>query len=181
MPARASPPTEATLREAALRHLSRYGTTRAGLLRVLARRVQRWARAAEAPAADVAAALQSAEAAVARLAEAGAVDDAAFAESRARSLHRAGRSRRAIAAHLQAKGVGAELATRPDDPASELAAALLYACRRRIGPFRQPPDPAQHLRDLARLARAGFPAAIAGQALRMPADEAERQVLAARR
>ncbi len=176
-----APPTEATLREAALRHLARYATTRTGLLGVLTRRVERWARSSQPAAEQVSAAMQAAEAAVARLAAAGAVDDAAFVESRARSLHRAGRSRRAIAAHLQARGVSAELAALPDDPARELAAALLYASRRRIGPFRQPPDPAQHLRDLARLARAGFPAAIAAQALRMPFGDAERRVLAARR
>ena len=177
-----APPTEATLREAALRHLSRYGTTRAGLLRVLARRVARWARTVAAPEEAVSAAMRAAETTVAGLAAAGAVNDAAFAESRARSLHRAGRSRRAIAAHLHAKGVSVELAAAlPDDPAHELTAALLYASRRRLGPFRQPPDPAQRPRDLARLARAGFQAGIAAQALRMPLAEAEQRVFASRR
>ena len=44
-----SPPDEARLHEAALTHIARYATTRAGLLRVLDRRIDRWARAAEAP------------------------------------------------------------------------------------------------------------------------------------
>ena len=66
-------------------------------------------------------------------------------------------------------------------PEQELAAALLYASRRRIGPFRQPADPAQRPRDLARLGRAGFPATVAIQVLDMAAAEAEQQVFAARR
>ncbi len=175
------PPDEDALRQAALAHLARYSTTRAGLLRVLGRRVDRWARAAEAAPDAVAACLQAARLVVARLAAIGAVDDAAFAAGRARSLHRAGRSRRAIVAHLQAKGVPADLAALPEDAEAELAAALLYAARRRIGPFRPSADPAQRPRDLARLARAGFSAGVALRALRLPPDEAEARLLEARR
>jgi regulatory protein len=175
------PPDAAALRQAALNHLARYGTTQAGLLRVLTRRIQRWARAAEAPGESVTAAVAAARAVVAQLTAIGALDDARFAESRVRSLQRAGRSRRAISAHLQAKGVPAELAAVPEDPAAELAAALLYARRRRIGPFRPEPDPDLRPRDLARMARAGFTAAAANQALDLPADEAEALVAQARR
>ncbi len=175
------PPDEDALRQAALTYLGRYNTTQAGLLRVLRRRVDRWARLAEATPATVAACVQAARAVVARLAAVGALDDAAFAAGRARSLHRAGRSRRAITAHLQAKGVPPALAALPDDPAAELAAALLYAGRRRIGPFRAEPDPAQRPRDLARLARAGFAAEIAHRALNLPPEEAEALLLEARR
>ncbi len=174
-------PDEDRLRQAALTHLARYSTTQAGLLRVLTRRVQRWARGSEAAPETVAACLDAARGVVARLAAMGAVDDAAFAAGRARSLHRAGRSRRAIAAHLQGKGVPAALATVPDDPVAELAAALLYAHRRRMGPFRPDPDPMQRPRDLGRLARAGFPADIARRALDLPVGEAQALLLAARR
>jgi regulatory protein len=169
------------LHDAALRHLARYSATQAGLLRVLARRIDRWARAAAAEPEMVAAARSAAREVVSRLVAVGAVDDAAFAAGRARSLARAGRSRRAISAHLAARGVSAELtAALPDDPAAELAAALAYARRRRIGPFRRPPDAEQHLPDLGRLARAGFPQPIAEQVLRMDADEADALVIAAR-
>jgi regulatory protein len=175
------PPDARSLHDAAVRHLARYSATQAGLLRVLGRRIDRWARAAEADAEIVAAAQRAARDVVAKLAAVGAVDDAAFAASRARSLARAGRSRRAIGAHLAARGVSAELtAALPDDPEAELAAALAYARRRRLGPFRQPPDPEQQMRDLARLARAGFPQSIATQVLRMDPDEAEERVIAAR-
>lgn len=184
------PPGDATLYEAALAHLARYAATEAGLRRVLDRRIDRWARSVtdsdpQAVAAQVAAARQAARQVVTRLAAAGAISDAAFAESRARSLTRAGRSRQAVAAHLAAKGVdhGLALAAAPDDPETQLAAALALTRRRRIGPFRlgDLPDAAGKRRELAVLARAGFPQSIAQRALAMPPDEAETLVTALRR
>jgi regulatory protein len=179
------------LHEAALGHLARYGTTQAGLRRVLERRVDRWARLAaegaepEVIRAQAAAAKRAAAEVVVRLAEAGAVNDAAFAASRARSLTRAGRSRRAIAAHLDGKGVAAALAREalPDDAETELAAALVLARRRRIGPFRigEPLDEAGRRRALAAFARAGFSQAVALRALAMEPEEAEALVIALRR
>lgn len=177
-------PTAATLRERALAHLARYAATEAGLARVLARGVDRWARRALADAADpdhVTAQAASARAAVrgvvAQLAAAGAVSDAAFAESRARSLLRGGRSRRAVAAHLAAKGVGAETtkAALEGGEIDELSAALVLARRRRIGPFRDGDE--DRKRELAMLARAGFSQDVANQALRMEREEAEAMVL----
>jgi len=188
-PGRAPPgpaPDEAALREAAMTHLARYGTTRAGLLAVLDRRIARWLRAAEGgeAAAEAAAAAREAARRVAdRLVALGAVNDAAYAESRARSLGRAGRSRRAVAAHLAAKGVDAETARAalPDDPAAELAAAVAHARRRRLGPFRTvPADPARLQKELAAFARAGFSRDMATRALRMDHAEAETLLRAAR-
>src|SRR5579862_7334981 len=89
-------PTEASLHEAALAHLARYATTQAGLVRVLDRRIERWARAAAADADAVQAAKRIARAVAARLAAAGTVDDAAFAAGRASRLVRSGHSSRAV-------------------------------------------------------------------------------------
>ena len=173
-------PDQQTLHEAALRHLARYAATAAGLTRVLDRRIARWAAAAAADrdetAAAVAEARQVARQIVARLVESGAVDDASFAAARARRLIRAGRSRRAVAAHLAARGVDAAT-TRTvvaDDASGELAAALVYARRRRIGPFRAGADADAEAksRELAMMARAGFPREVAVQALRMAEGEA---------
>jgi regulatory protein len=118
---------------------------------------------------------------VVRLAAAGAVSDAAFAESRTRSLVRGGRSRRAVAAHLAAKGVGAETARAAleAEEMDELAAALVFARRRRIGPFRVGDE--DRLRELAMLARAGFSQAVAKEALRMGREDAEEVVMRLRR
>lgn len=175
---------EAALHEAALRHLARFAATEAGLRRVLGNRIRRWARAALAEGRDAewvtaeAAAAEARAAAVAtRLAAAGAVDDAGFALARARRLMGGGRSGRAARAHLAAKGVPAELAEAAladSEVPDELTAALRACRRRRIGPFaRAIPDSALRRKWLGVLARAGFPGAIARQALDMPPEEAE--------
>ena len=184
-------PTATRLREAALLHLARFAATEAGLRRVLERRVDRWARAAEAegqPREHIAAAAAAARAAAAEVAaamvQAGAVDDAAFAESRARRLARGGRSRRAIAAHLAGKGVDAATAAAalPEGEEAELDAALAYCRRRRIGPFARGAEDAEtRRRALAALARGGFEHGVARRALEMDAGAAEDRLLAARR
>jgi regulatory protein len=184
------PPDEAALYEAALAHVARYATTEAGLARVLNRRVDRWARAVgeqddpEALHAAVAAARKAVRAVVARLVKLGAVNDAAFAAARARSLGRAGRSRIAVAAHLAARGVAREIAQAalPDDPEAELGAAVLFAHRRRIGPFRRTEaGPDSGRRELGMLARAGFAQPVAEAALEMAPEDAEALVLRLRR
>jgi regulatory protein len=185
------PPNAKALHEAALQYLSRYAASEASLRRVLIRRIDRWASRArgqgddEAIAGQVAAAHAAARDVVARLAAAGAVNDAAYAESRALSLMRSGRSRRAVAAHLAAKGVDPALARSvlPADEWSELAAALVLARKRRIGPFRTTValDEAGRRRELGILARAGFDQPLARQALGMDPGQAEGLVARLRR
>ncbi|HTW27247.1 MAG TPA: RecX family transcriptional regulator [Acetobacteraceae bacterium] len=187
----AGAPDAAALHEAALAHLGRYAATRAGLLRVLHRRIERWARmagSADAVAAAVRQARVDAASVVAALVRAGALDDAAFAAGRVRSLARSGRSGRAIEAHLRARGVdpATARAALPDDPERELAAALVWARRRRLGPFRAP-DPATaaagplSLRERAALARAGFGRGVVETVLRLTPAEAEDLLLLLRR
>jgi len=191
-------PTRAALHEAALTHLARFSASEAGLVRVLDRRIDRWARraAAETQAAatpnaatqerdppDTAAPRAAAREVARALVQSGIVDDAAYAASRARSLTRAGRSRHAISAHLAQKGVQHEVAQAVlPEPDAELAAALAYARRRRLGPFRRDPPEGADLAALRRkeagaMARAGFPQPVAMQALRMDRDAAEQAVI----
>ncbi len=183
-------PDAADLRDAALAYLSRYAATEVGVRRVLERRIDRWARRAadddaEGVAARAAAARALVHDVVARLVAAGAVNDATYAESRARSLARAGRSRLAAAAHLAAKGVDSATAQAalPHDDETELAAALVLARKRRIGPFRSgpPPDDVRRRRELGVLARAGFSQALSRQALSMDIGQAEALVNRLRR
>ncbi|MGH7043713.1 MAG: hypothetical protein ACREFY_16510, partial [Acetobacteraceae bacterium] len=102
------------------------------------------------------------------------------------ALHRAGRSRRAIEATLAAKGVpaGTARAVLPEDAEGELAAALLLARRRRLGPFRPVPlppgDPAAARREQGVLARAGFPESIVRRALGCARADAEALIAALR-
>jgi regulatory protein len=174
------PPTRAKLHEAALAHLARYGTTQAGLIRVLDRRVDRWARLAGDVDPDIIATCRQAVRDVAKsLVASGVIDDAAFAESRARSLTRAGRSQRAVAAHLGARGVAQETVRNAlsDDPETELAACLAFTRRRRIGAFRPPDTEPDTLREMGMLARAGFAHETARRALAMDREDAEAIVI----
>lgn len=178
----------AGLRELALAHLARFATTEIGLQRVLDRHIERWARkmraAEQEPDREVAEAKAAARKIAAELVACGTVDDASFAAARAERLVRAGRSRRAVAAHLAAHGVDAATidAVLPEAEDTELAAALVFARRRRIGPFRSGvADEQSQERELGVLARAGFPQTIAVRALSINQDEAETLMAALRR
>ena len=179
------PPDRASLHEAALTHLSRFAATEAGLVRVLDRRIDRWVRRAaqEGAEAEAGPSRRAAREVAAALVQSGVVNDEAFADARARRLTRAGRSRRAVQAHLAAKGVAAPLAQAalPDED-MELAAALAYARRRRLGPFRTAPEegdgPERMRRELGAMARAGFPQPVAQRALRMDPEAALAAVIA---
>lgn len=148
------------LRNSALHYLERYASSSGHLRRLLLAKVSRSARAhgtdAEAGAAAVAAL-------IAELLDTGLLDDARYAAERARILHRRGASARAIRAGLLAKEIEADdinraLAGLQEEAAEpELAAALAYARRRRLGPYRSPAARADlRERDLAALGRQGF-------------------------
>ncbi|NKB49906.1 MAG: RecX family transcriptional regulator [Alphaproteobacteria bacterium] len=154
------PATAARLEKAALAHIDRYATSAANLRSVLMRRVERSVRLHDTDRDE---ASEWVDAIIAKLLERRLLDDAAYAQARANSLHRSGASRRKIAGMLHQKGVGqsdiaAALASVGSEYLdSELAAACRFARRRRLGPYRAPEARAErHRRDLAALARAGF-------------------------
>lgn len=166
----------ATLHEAALAYLARRPASATMITRVLQRRALKKG----VPLDDVEATIR---AVVARLVEVGLVDDATFAASRVSRLSSAGRSSRAIAAHLAQKGVRSEVAraalSRDDD--AELDAALVLTKKRRLGPFsREDADEDARRKALGVLARAGFDRRTAERALGMDRDDAEAR-LGARR
>jgi regulatory protein len=185
-PASGPAPTEASLREAALHHLGRYEATRAGLIRVLDRRIARWAMRSEDPerAADAVAPMREAARRVADgLVAIGALDDSRFAERRAALHARTGRSARSSRAMLGVLGVPPALADEASarDADLELEAAVLHARKRRLGPFARPlaedADPRRaQARAFGSLARAGFSAATARAALDLPLTEAEAMI-----
>ena len=181
-----SRPTASDLREAAVKYLERYSATEAGLRRILERRILKWQFSeGDGSAREVADLRNAIDELVASLSRAGLVDDKAFATAKGDSLRRAGRSTRAARAQLVAKGVDGVLAQKilPDDPEAELAAALITARRRRIGPFGDVKNHAgaSHQRDLAKLVRAGFSMAIAEKALATESETAETIIREARR
>jgi len=157
----ALPVTPERLEQAALRYLGRYASSSANLRRVLLARVQRSARDhdtdPEQGAAWVAQLIQ-------RFQGQGWLDDASFAATKSASWRRGGRSARAIGERLAGAGVEAELAraalaeTDSDlGPEAELAAALAWCRKRRLGPYRAEGERERYRqKDLAALGRAGF-------------------------
>jgi regulatory protein len=175
MPRRIRKLAPADLKDAALDYLARYAASTARLRQVLTRRIKRSAKANELDPAPLLAEL---ERVVATLTRTGLLNDAAFAEGRARSLNRRGGSRRQIAAKLAAAGVAqattAEALAGLEDelPDAEFAAAVAYAKRRRLGAYRTPHDESSERRrkDLMAMARAGFALDLARRALAGEAD-----------
>ncbi len=148
------------LENVALWYLQRFAASAHSLRRVLMRRVEKSARAHDTDREEGAAFVEDI---VARFRQSGLLDDRVYAQGRALSLHRRGASTRGIRARLTAKGVGAgdidaALAALRDETAEpDLAAAIAYARRRRIGPYRIRGDREEmRERDLAALARQGF-------------------------
>lgn len=144
------------LQRAALRYLERYSVPAEQLRRVLARKITMSCRHHGEDPALHAAAL---DAVIARCVATGLVDDRRFAEGRVATLRRKGQSSRAVVARLAAKGVSRELASElaTAEAGEDMAAALVAARRRRLGPWREPAQRAAcRQRDLAALARLGF-------------------------
>jgi regulatory protein len=155
------------LERAALHYLERYASSRANLRRVLMGKVERSARF---HGTDRDAGAAAVERLLDRLADAGYLDDTAYARGRAIGLHRAGHSTAAIRMKLRQKGVDADTAAdaletlAEEAEAPDLAAALRYARKRRLGPYRPAAQREPNAeRDMAALARKGFSLDLARQ------------------
>ena len=153
------------MRNSALHYLGRYTPTSSQLRRVMLRRI---GRSLAHHGGDREAALALLEALIVQLSEAGYLDDVRYAEARASDLHRRGTSLRGIRAKLYAKGLASDLIDdalarlADDEPDPELTAAIAYARRRRLGPFRREDllDSARRRKEFGALARAGFPSGL---------------------
>ena len=154
------------LRRAALHYLDRYSATEMSLRAVLKRRIRKSATIHDLDP-DVP---QWVDALVEDMKRLGFINDAAFAQTRAVSLHRSGKSSRAIAQRLMEKGIrgesldqalaaaSEELGHGDDRRAMDRQAGVEFARRRRLGVFNPNPADRQDRRDkdLAALARRGF-------------------------
>ncbi len=165
----ARPITAKYLLNAATFYLERYPASAEGLRRVLGRRIAK-AKMADAPVMENVE--QAIEGIVAKFVEAGVVNDKEFAQTKARALHRRGASSRLTRQKLRHAGVDGDTLDRAmaaldeeldTDPAQrEWQAAVALARRRRLGPFRPEKDRKdKRARDLAAMARAGFPFEVA--------------------
>ena len=160
----ARPITAKYLQNAATFYLERYPSTAEGLRRVLNRRVRK-AEMFQAPIMDDV--QQAISVIVQKFVDAGMIDDKAFAQTKARSLHRRGSSAKLTRQKLQHAGVDRETLDKAmagldeeldlDPRKRELTAAIALARRRKLGPFRIEKDRKdRRAKDLAAMARGGF-------------------------
>ncbi len=157
-------------------HLDRYSSTAANLKFVLKRRVRRVEAELETPFPD---ADEWIDEVVGDLVARGYLNDRAYALNLARQMRARGASGRKIEARLHEKGVSGEVAREAIEEVSQgegggdLEAALRYARRRRLGPFR--PDPTlrqeRRERDLAALGRSGFSYDVASRVIDAEAED----------
>ena len=171
-------PSFTDLLEAAAGYLSRYAGNEAAVVRVLERRIARWARSAEGEPSSIAAKVARARLDIGpileRLRHAGALDDARYAAGRARRMGRSGRSRLAIESDLTKRGISRSIRQQAiaTDSGDELRSALVTARRRGLGPFRDSCASELLQKDMAALARAGFPEEIVRRILQLSHTEA---------
>lgn len=151
--------SEQSLGNAALHYLRRYSASRKGLRQVLERKVKRHVRE---KGGDAAGAAPMIDAVVARMVNAGYVDDARLAEAKAGSLHRQGKSARVVRLKLRQKGIEADVIAKVtgSTPEKELEAALTLVKKKKLGR-----DPERRQKDLAVLLRGGFNYDVAKRAL----------------
>lgn len=167
-------PTRALVERWAESYVNRYYSPEASLRATLERRIR---RGCEAHHTDQAEAHGWAEIVITRLRQAGVIDDARWARDKARALAERGVPARGIRQRLRVKrldatyidaaiaALGVDRAGEPVDAAWE--AAIAYARRRRLGPFRRDSTTraAFAQKDLAALARAGHSYGVARQIL----------------
>lgn len=149
-------PTEDRLLRAAVHYLERYASTEVNLRKVLERKVYRACNALEIDPGEFTEIIQTI---VGKCVRTGMVNDHGFAEMKVASLRRKGQSLKKIEAQLKAKGVPPNVleTALAGDETDDLTAALIYAKRRRLGPFADPAKRAdRRMKDLAAMCRAGF-------------------------
>ncbi|MBY5646083.1 recombination regulator RecX [Rhizobium leguminosarum] len=109
------------------------------------------------------------------------LDDSAYAEISTRSAVRGGKSKRAIAQKLAAKGVSSDKVEAALKGADDLYAAAIFARKRAFGPFRRVElDEKRKAKELSAFARNGFSFDIGRKVFEMSVEDAEEVILAGR-
>ncbi len=151
-PRKPLPPLDApTLDAIAMRYLERFQTSRARLIRLLKTKVRLRGWQQDAPPPDY-------DAIADRFVDLGYVNDLAFAESRSRSLARRGLGASRIRQTLRHSGIEEAHQQTALGAQDEVASAIAFARKKRLGPYGPPPaTPEARRRAYAAMARAGHP------------------------
>ncbi|PDS29488.1 recombination regulator RecX [Rhizobium phaseoli] len=109
------------------------------------------------------------------------IDDGAYAEISTRSAVRGGKSKRAIAQKLAAKGVASDKVEAALGEANDLYAATIFARKSAFGPFRRGDlDDKRKAKELSAFARNGFSFEIGRKVFDMSFEDAEEVILSGR-
>ncbi|PCK84819.1 recombination regulator RecX [Rhizobium sophoriradicis] len=109
------------------------------------------------------------------------LDDGAYAEISTRSAVRGGKSKRAIAQKLAAKGVASDKVEAALGEADDLYAATIFARKRAFGSFRRVElDDKRKAKELSAFARNGFSFEIGRKVFDMSVEEAEEVIFSGR-
>ncbi|MGL6042434.1 MAG: regulatory protein RecX [Sandaracinobacteroides sp.] len=155
----------ATLDAIAVRYVERFQTTRARLLRLLGQKLRQRGWKEGLPSPDLGAVAD-------RMVALGYVNDATFAEARARGLQRRGMGAGRVRQSLSAYGVGSEDSADALQALEPVQTAIDFARRKRLGPFGPPvTDPKLRNRQMAAMARAGHPHRLASAILRARTED----------
>lgn len=171
-------PTAQRLRNRALAFLSSRDATRVHLKEVLMRRASRDARFHQMDEGEVE---KSVDELLDSLEETGLLDDARVAPARARFEARRALSDRRIRMKLESHGIEGDLLDKAmcvaSEEESEEIRAFRYARRRRIGPYGgEISDTKERNRQMASLARAGFPIDTIRKVVMCPAEDVPEEV-----
>ncbi|MCG2839996.1 RecX family transcriptional regulator [Sandaracinobacter sp. RS1-74] len=161
----AAPLDAGALQAVAVRYVERFQTSRARLIRLLEQKLRQrgWEEGGAPPDLDAIAD---------RMVELGYVNDALFAESRARGLSRRGLGQARVRQTLAANGIDGDVQASALEQVDALEAALLFARRKRLGPFGPPPeDRSAEEKQLAAMARAGHPSVLARAIVRARSED----------
>ncbi len=159
---------KAWLTRAAIHYLTQRSSSAENLRQVLARKAPR--RMPEASEDEIA---QLVDAVVRQCQEAGYINDAAYAEGKVASGSRRGLSRRRLGQALAAKGVDESLVRTAVAEVDDAAAAIIFAKRRRLGPWRTREVDNALMKDVAAMARGGFSSELAFRTCKLSLEEAE--------
>jgi regulatory protein len=150
----------ASIENAALYYLGRYATSSENLRQVLERKI---IRASKHHETNIKACTGFVGDLIQRYLENGILNDKIYAQAQAASMNRRGKSLRAIRSRLRQKALSSEIIDKAIEALTDqvgtpdLSAAIAYARKRRLGPYRKNVHSQSNLdKELATLARSGF-------------------------
>lgn len=173
--------TPQRLNNIALYYLERFSSSSENLRRVLMRRVDKSHYELGTDKEEGRAAIDDI---ITRFIDSGLLNDAEYARSVAFSQHRSGKSSKAIRMRLMSKGVSSddidaalEILVEEVGAHSDIEAAMSYARKRKLGPYRTKDREGRRDRDLAALGRQGFSYDIARKIVDADDVEAMKELL----